>query len=107
MATCEHSASYLRDGKTRCALCDLREATTLLRKAWRQIDDYRVAMIDARDSLGMKEDPEEVGARIHIALAGREYLGYAIAAALDSPASGEADGLLGGSPRRWLIQPER
>lgn len=86
--SCGHSANYLRDGKVRCALCDLKERNALLRKVHRQIDDYREAMIEARDSLASKDDPEEVGVRLHLALSSREYLGYAIAAAIDSTVDG-------------------
>lgn len=79
--TCEHSASYIgNDNRIRCALCDLAAANDLLRKALRQIDRYREAMIEARDSLAGGE--EEVAARLHLAMHERPYQGHSIEAHL-------------------------
>jgi hypothetical protein len=61
---CTHSASYMGGDRIRCALCDLAAANELLRKALRQIDGYREAMIEAAGDL----TDSDVGTRLHLAL---------------------------------------
>lgn len=75
---CKHSAAYARNGKLRCALCDLAAANVLLRKSLQQIDRYREAMIEATNDL----PNSDVGARLHLALHERPYQGHSIEAHL-------------------------